>query len=74
MNKPELQLLGKVWEAEVNAALSSNGIHVFQTKSKVAEKLAQEGLIELATVNFKGVKILGYQLTHLGRFTYCSLS
>lgn len=72
MNKPERQMLEKVWEAEVNGALSSHGIHLFQTKSKVAEKLAREGLLNFTSTTFKGVKILGYELTHLGRITYCS--
>lgn len=71
MNKTELQLLEKVWEAEINGALSS-GIHLFQTKSKLAAKLADEGYLNFTHTKFQGVKITGYELTHLGRLTYCA--
>lgn len=72
MKKFELQLLEKVWEAEVNAAFSATGIHLFQTKSKVAQKLADEGYLNFTSIKFQGITISGYELTHAGRLTYCA--
>lgn len=72
MKKTELQILEKAFEAEVSAALSGHGIHLFQTKSKVAKKLAEEGYLHFTEIDFQGMTISGYELTHLGRLTYCS--
>lgn len=71
MTKSERTILEKAFEVEVNGALSTHGIHLFQTKSKVAAKLAEEGYLTFSSTNFRGVKISGYELTHLGRLTYC---
>jgi len=72
MTKPELRLLEKAFEAEVNGALSAHGIHLLQTKSKVAVKLAEEGYLHFTQTTFHGVTVSGYELTHLGRITYCA--
>lgn len=72
MTKAELAILEKAYEAEIDGALSSHGIHLFQTKSKVAAKLAAEGYLTFTYTMFQGVKISGYELTHLGRLTYCA--
>jgi hypothetical protein len=72
MKKSELKILEKVWEAEINSAFCAHGIHLLQTKSKVAQKLAKEGFLNFSSVTFKGVVISGYELTHLGRLTYCA--
>lgn len=72
MKKTELAILERVFEAEVRGALSRNGIHLFQTKSKLAKKLADEGYLIFTEMNFQGMTISGYELTHLGRLTYCN--
>lgn len=72
MKKAELQILGKAFEAEVSAAFSAHGIHLFQTKSKIAQKLAEEGFLRFTNTKFSGVVISGYELTHAGRMTYCA--
>lgn len=72
MKKTELAILEKAFNAEINAALCAHGIHLFQTKSKVAKKLMEEGYLRFAHTEFQGMTISGYELTHLGRLTYCS--
>ncbi len=75
MNKKSLKLLEQVFACEINSALSQDGIGLFQTKNKLADQLVREGCLELKTVILPGripVSISGYELTHLGRLTYCS--
>lgn len=72
MNKKELQILEKAFEAEIKGALCAHGIHLLQTKSKVAVKLVEEGYLRPAQVKFQGVTISGYELTQLGRLAYCA--
>ena len=65
MNKRELQMLERVWIAEIEGRLP------LQTKSKVAEKLTEDGyLIHDATV-MGGARVEGYWLSHAGRLSYC---
>lgn len=75
MNKQELKILEKVFECEINAALDENFVcHLFQTKSKVAKKLADEGYLTFEKFVIEGrfpVVVEGYALTHVGRMTYC---
>jgi hypothetical protein len=70
MNKRELAILEKAFLAEINGMLP------FQTNSKIAAKLANEGmLIPMETTFGRGtfaVVCKGYQLSHAGRFAYCS--
>lgn len=72
MTKPELAMLEKAFTAEVKAAFSATGIHLFQTKSKVAKKLMNEGYLRFTYTMWHGVKIEGYELTHAGRLAYCA--
>jgi hypothetical protein len=75
MNKKSLKLLEQVFLCEINSALSKDGIGLFQTKNKLADQLVSEGYLERKTVLLPGrfpVSISGYELTHLGRFTYCA--
>ena len=73
MNNKQLDILGKAFECEVNGALTgSTGI--FQSKSKVAEKLCTDGYLIKSERQPKGIlpiMIRGYELTHAGRFAYC---
>lgn len=66
MNKAEMQMLEKVWIAEVEDRLP------FQTKSKVAVSLVEQNLLQPDTAVISGVSVKGYALTHAGRFLYCS--
>lgn len=76
MNKRELALLEKAFSAEIDSAFNKGGIHLLQTKAKkLAEKLVNEGYLEKRTLQRKAgvltMTITGYELTHLGRLTYC---
>lgn len=74
MNKRELALLEKAFEAEVAHGVGECFTHIMQTKSKLAEKLCEEGLLAKSSVKLDGwppVTISGYELTHLGRMSYC---
>jgi hypothetical protein len=78
LTKPELALLEKAFAAEIDAALGGSAVHVIQSKSKVAAKLVEDGLLERATMNLGrrdalgAIIVNGLQLTHAGRFAYCS--
>lgn len=69
MNKRELAILEKAFAAEVSGMLP------FQTKSKVAAKLVDEGmLLPMETTFGRGtfaVVCKGYQLSHAGLLAYC---
>lgn len=74
MKKPELKILEKAYSCEIEAALRPNTLPVMQTKSKLAEKLVADGLLQTAEFRFGGqfpVIVRGYLLTELGRMTYC---
>lgn len=66
MNKKDLTMLEKVFAAEIEGRLP------FQTRSKVAEELANEGFLQVGTRNFGRVEVSGYYLTHAGRIAYCT--
>lgn len=74
MTKAEIKLLEKVFEAEINGALNRT-FRLYQTKSKaLADKLVKDGLLVESEVVFGGrspVTVKGYELTELGRLTYC---
>ena len=73
MNKKELQLLEKAFDAEVHAALSG-GLHLIQTRQKLAEKMVADGLLAEKTIILGGrfpVTVKGFELTEFGRMTYC---
>lgn len=74
MNKKELALLENAFFAEIDAAFNK-GIHLLQTKAKLAEKLVNEGYLEKRViqipVGMMTMTVTGYELTHLGRLTYC---
>ena len=72
MLKKELNMLEKAYEAEIASALNKNIPHVYQTKSKHAKKLAEDGYLRFTTVCMGNININGYELTELGRLTYCT--
>lgn len=75
-SRAEMKLLGKVYGAEVYAALSKMPwTSVYQTKSPKIKHLREQGLVREAETQSPGgvfsVKIKGWELTELGRLTYC---
>lgn len=74
MTKRDMKLLEKVFSAEIESALGASPTHVFQSKSKRMEVLEQEGCVRRVTRTLPGrfaVTISGWELTELGRMTYC---
>jgi len=74
MDKRRLVLLEKAFSQEVKASIS-NGIHLMQTRSTLADKMVEEGLLAKSSIKLGGfppVTIHGYELTHAGRFAYCA--
>lgn len=70
MNKKELEFLEKVFAKEIDGG-------VFQTKSKMARKLEDEGYIQKVRMSFGRDRLGeitadGYVLTIKGNITYCS--
>jgi hypothetical protein len=74
MNKQSLDLLEKVFAAEIDGAQRGWG-RMFQTKSKLAQKLEADGYLTMFSERLGGhglpVTISGYRLTTLGNMTYC---
>lgn len=69
MNKKQLEILEKAWMSEID-----NDIPIIQTKSKIAERLADEGYLVWRELTLGGaipVVIRGYQITHAGILAYC---
>ena len=65
-----MMVLERVWEAEINNRLP------FQSKAKACLDLCEEGLLLPMERTFgtggSAVTAHGFQLTHAGRFLYCS--
>lgn len=74
MTKRELSLLEKAFTVEVTSAFDG-GPGLLHTKSRLAVRMAKEGLLRHVKVTLPGrfpVEIEGYVLTHAGRFLYCA--
>lgn len=73
MNKRELDILEKCFAAEIDGAITK-GIGLYQTSSKLTNRLEADGYIVKETRILEGrppVTIEGYRLTVLGNLTYC---
>lgn len=73
INKRTLDLLEKVFAAEINAAAGS-GIGLYQTKIKLAQELESAGYLIKDTIKLGGrfpVIVEGYRLTTRGNAAYC---
>ena len=72
--KAEIALLEKAFSAEIEGAMNKCP-RLMQTKSKLAVKMVDEGLLTRVTENFGRppfvVRLEGYELTHAGRLLYC---
>tara|TARA_R110000823_G_C15721597_1_gene478717 strand:- start:38 stop:277 length:240 start_codon:yes stop_codon:yes gene_type:complete len=72
MNKKDLGLLERAFEAEIGAALEGTP-RLMQTKATArADALVADGLLAKCVEFWRGIKIEGYELTHAGRFAYCA--
>ncbi len=71
MDKKRLGLLEKAYAAEVNSARQGNQLHFMQTKAALAETMVEEGLLAKCKVQISGATVEGYELTHVGRMSYC---
>ena len=74
MAKRLLELLEKAFVAEIDEG-ANGGIGLMQSKSKLTEKLVEDGYLVKDKRTLGGrmpVTVEGYRLTHLGRITYCS--
>lgn len=68
MTKRHLQLLEKVFEAEIQGRLP------FQSRAKGYKELEAMNLVELGTLKLAGripITVSGWYLTHAGRYAYC---
>ncbi len=69
MTKAELNALEKVFAAEIEDRLP------FQSKAKIFHRLCEDGYLQPMERKFGSgrfvINVTGYQLTHLGRFTFC---
>ena len=76
MTKAELMILKKAFAQEIDGALSHHS-GIYQTRSKIAARLADEGYLErieekIAVPPLGHVTCRGYRLTHAGRLAYCA--
>ena len=71
MSKPWMRLLEKAYAAEVNGALGGYS-RIMQTRAtKLAGDLVAAGYLRAVEESIGRVTIKGYDLTELGRLTYC---
>lgn len=73
MKKAELDLLERAFAAAIDAAING-GDGLFQTKSKLAKKLCDEGMLKEVEITLPGplqIVVRGYAQTLLGNFAYC---
>lgn len=72
--KKELALLEKAFVAEIEYALERKEkfcLPFMQTKSQLAEKMVEDGLLQHEEMTVGGVLFKGYGQTFLGNMTYC---
>jgi hypothetical protein len=77
MGKAEVDALGKVFAHEIERAVGERRHNMpFQSKAAIFKRLAVQGLLEESSVMVGEppirVLVSGYELTHAGRFLYCS--
>jgi hypothetical protein len=72
--RKHMKLLEDMFGEELHQAMSGNGMP-FQTRAKAIQALADHGYVAPHVVKLGGrfpVTVTGWQLTHLGRMTYCA--
>ncbi len=71
-SKKTLAALEKVFAAEIEGRLP------FQSRAAIYKTLCEEGMLQPMKRTYSGydgqfaVNVVGYQLTHAGRITYCA--
>lgn len=75
MNKKHIDALGKVFAAEVQAALDHTS-SMYQSKAKIYAELESMGMVvkveEKFGTGWATVHCQGWELTHIGRMAYCA--
>lgn len=71
MNKKQLEILERAWEADIAHALKETPYPIFQSKSKAVQQLADDGYLEYVEFNDRGITFKGYHITHYGIMAYC---
>lgn len=71
MNKKELDILEKAFEADIASSLNNNLFPIIQTKSKIAKKLCEDGYLDEVSMQYGYVFVKGYTLTMRGHIAYC---
>ena len=72
MKAAQLAFLEKAFAQEISAAVG-DGAHprCIQNKGKSIQALVEAGMLSPVVEVWKGIRLHGYELTHLGRMTYC---
>ncbi len=71
MNKKQLAILERAWEADIAHAMKETPYPIFQSKSKLVQQLADDGYLEFVEFTDRGITFKGYHITHFGIMAYC---
>lgn len=71
MNKKQLAILERAWEAEIACSLKEQPLPIIQTKSKIARQLCDDGFLDEVSLNYQMATFKGYQINHIGIAAYC---
>jgi len=71
MNKKQLAILERAWEADIAHSLKEIPYPIFQSKSKVVQQLAEDGYLAYVEFTDRGITFKGYIITHFGIMAYC---
>ena len=69
---PKMKYLERVWAAEIEGRLPFQARASKMLKLLAEEKLIQPMRTEFGRDRFGAIVVEGWQLTHAGRFLYCS--
>ncbi|EAA3830262.1 hypothetical protein JGI24_000137 [Salmonella enterica] len=72
MNKKQLAILEKAWDAQISCALKEQTLPIIQTKSKIAMQLCDDGFLDEVEITHQMVTFKGYEINHYGIAAYCS--
>lgn len=70
LTKARFKALERIFAREIEGTLP------FQSRAKIYDEMAADGLVEFGTFNlgkdrFGVIKVSGWSLTHAGRISYC---
>ncbi|EFZ66001.1 hypothetical protein BY97_06495, partial [Escherichia coli O111:NM str. K6723] len=66
MNKKQLAILEKAWDAQISYALKEQALPIIQTKSKIARQLCDGGFLNEVEITRQMVTFKGYEINHHG--------